>query len=655
MRELKIDKGNGKHRTVVAINKDERYEYRDILENKIEEMLTKALVQHNLFHVVHGRKHSNIVANAVPHQQFQFTLSIDLKSCFDSITRSLVEQAGLVGIPEACFVNVSTANEPIAAQGLPTSSAICNLVLLKADLELIELLNAQFNDKYAYTRYIDDLTISFNGCPPHKLPSLISHIGLIIHKHGFTVNPDKIELQDAGHGRRKVCGLHVDHEGVYIPRKLKRTLRALAHQQNYDGLTGKQSRRFNGLTSHGNLSLASKAMSSTKDADFLLYSVLTSGDWGWQKAVKASSAFGRIHYLSMGEYATNIQHPHKMYNPIDDEILGCIKRLYMTFGTKVFCAKPTSYIKGRYTVANVIATGLYSSPLALHETELVLEAFLKLGLLATPEDFELLGAIEQASVIQLPRSSRERATFNSKAYYQAVISSVKNLFPKKFRLKIAHAHNWLLPAVIDELGPYELNNFLYENSYALRYLDEEKLSCHFDSVVTTQLFALSVLLPVSPHLKSFNHNCKHLPFNTKLNDFRELCKAIVHTNATAALYLIPCGWFIEPHFKKFCMGYFDIDEASYATLHAQSIVYRQAIADLHPFVKSQLTGREQEDSGLRQAHIEEQKQHRNAYLSTLYPDLNDNQWRLLDDKSQEMYKKTTQKNRHQTIYLYNQR
>lgn len=169
------------------------------------------------------------VSNAWMHVGFKFTLSMDLADFFDSVNashlkglvRSEVIEKGLVdGAPR---------------QGLPSSPAICNLAATKMDSAICRFIKKN-KLNVVYTRYADDLSLSFNDRDLYCL--LRDRVKNIVGKCGFKLNPNKTRLQSASFGNREITGVMAGEDGVSVSRKFKRRMRAAKHQGNDESFEG---------------------------------------------------------------------------------------------------------------------------------------------------------------------------------------------------------------------------------------------------------------------------------------------------------------------------------------------------------------------------------------------------------------------------------
>ncbi len=228
MRVFSIPKHSGGVRTIYAPDAAEKETLRALLPalSPMQDRLTAA----------HGFKpRHNVVTAALPHVGMAVTVSLDLKDFFDHCTRELAMQRG---------VPAAVADEPLAfpdgaaRQGLPTSPAVANIcakaldeaiirILRKAGFPRVNVKGKAADFPAAYTRYADDLSISFLADPGETaLRAIIGKIVDAARMVGLPVNPRKVRVQRATGGRREICGVMVDAVGVYPRRDFRRKLRA---------------------------------------------------------------------------------------------------------------------------------------------------------------------------------------------------------------------------------------------------------------------------------------------------------------------------------------------------------------------------------------------------------------------------------------------
>ncbi|HBI3711996.1 TPA: hypothetical protein K4M41_000743 [Vibrio parahaemolyticus] len=569
MHELRINKGNGKFRSVVAVGKEERYFYRELLENQLEQTLTGHLKENGLFNVVHGRKYSNTVANAIPHQRYQYTLSVDLKSCFDSMTRDVAAKNGFPDLPEDCFVAISTSSEPVAAQGLPTSTVICNLLLVKTDIKILHLLHKTFKGEFAYTRYIDDLTISFNSFNEKKYTTLLSNLVYLVSQSGFEVNMSKVELQRALDGRRRVCGLAVDEGGVYLPRKLKRTIRALEHKESMNLFPSKQTRTLRGLLAYGELKLPNKLGAQQEDTESLIKSIVVSGEWGkkWLcYLIELSSKQSK----NPGQEIFCFRVPHTL----DD---GSIRQL-----VEAYTIQESSIENDRKTLdinqvssteqPDIRTLSSYDIIATHHEVEVLgctdaqssklKQAYFEKRVNFTSQDRKILGFLERREPI--PRSLREVITIppNTKKL-DALVCAITGLFDSETILNICKREIWLSGALENVLNDEDRLLFLSQHPYAYRYMLHFVNERDLVKVLESNFYSAKHIFP---HIKTAQ-------MKRALGNTRELYRKLVSTNSYGAMYLVPPEWFKKERFISLCSEYFNLTSVMLYEVYSRSVAF----------------------------------------------------------------------------------
>ena len=232
MKTVLIPKGGGKFRKIHVPDKDEMAKLRALVP-----ALTRRMVEADKSGVMHGFfPGRSCVTNAMQHRGYRFTLKFDLKDFFDTVTRRMFEpNTGLLNC--WCYCGDADAGKDYAGQGLPTSPIIANIAAAKMDEQIVAMSRRQgrFDNRFAYTRYADDLTFSFND---QRLAAILKDaVPRIVADCGFVLNEKKTRLQCADYGRRMVTGIAVDDQ-VHPRRETKRRLRAAKHQNNSPQVCG---------------------------------------------------------------------------------------------------------------------------------------------------------------------------------------------------------------------------------------------------------------------------------------------------------------------------------------------------------------------------------------------------------------------------------
>ena len=302
MNIIRIPKGKGKFRTIYVPNESER--------------AASAQWVHHLAAVArgkdtHGVQHGftenrNCVTNAMAHLGFQYTLSMDLKDFFDSVTPSHIHGGWVARGHESfvwvqdCFMNGA------ARQGLPSSPAVANLAASAMDNDIVELgKGGRMGRLFVYTRYADDLTFSFNN--PATADMLLHRIPEIVAKHGFEVNASKTHLQCAKAGRRIITGIAVDDQ-LHCTREVKRRLRAAQHQMK-TGIRGRNLRRLIALQRQRQRESKSKPSLNA----LLVGGARGLAEWAkiktpkkWKPATQAQAKAAVPHVVALPEHAVNV-------------------------------------------------------------------------------------------------------------------------------------------------------------------------------------------------------------------------------------------------------------------------------------------------------------------------------------------------------------
>ncbi len=111
-------------------------------------------------------------------------------------------------------------------QGAPTSPRLSNLVNFQFDSRLERFVVQR--RKGAYTRYADDITISFPKDYPRRIRGTIQYVRRVARAFGYEIHVHQKLRILRPFQQQRVTGLVVNQK-VQLPRKKRRRLRAVAH------------------------------------------------------------------------------------------------------------------------------------------------------------------------------------------------------------------------------------------------------------------------------------------------------------------------------------------------------------------------------------------------------------------------------------------
>ena len=203
------------------------------------------------------RKHKSILSNAIAHLSCSVLVKLDIKDYFQSITFEQVKNTLELGLnsidfhPEFDFIveygkdnltniqgylGTKEAQEVLKKlvysdnglpQGAPTSPVISNLVLSNFDKEVYALVTSLNG---AYTRYSDDITISFKEDSSQKVAQVIKFVEAKLAENGFKLNKKKGKINVLRpHQAQRICGVTINSGKPTISRKQRRLIRAAQH------------------------------------------------------------------------------------------------------------------------------------------------------------------------------------------------------------------------------------------------------------------------------------------------------------------------------------------------------------------------------------------------------------------------------------------
>jgi len=171
----------------------------------------------------------SIVHNALPHVGQCVVIHLDVVDFFPSTGAGRVDRyfrrVGWDAECAAILTKLVTHHDGLP-QGAPTSPRLSNLVNFHLDVQLTRLAAWR---RGSYTRYADDITLSFPQDYPKKMRGIVQKARRLLKASGYTMHLRKKLSIRRSHQRQSVTGLVVnDH--VQLPREIRRWLRAVRHR-----------------------------------------------------------------------------------------------------------------------------------------------------------------------------------------------------------------------------------------------------------------------------------------------------------------------------------------------------------------------------------------------------------------------------------------
>ena len=163
-------------------------------------------------------------------QAQQIVIRIDIQRFFESTSAERVEQyfrhIGWNDDAVQFLMTMVTWNGHLP-QGAATSPRLSNLVNARLDTALQKVAQRFHGD---YTRYADDITLSFNFWSGRKARGVVQIVRRALTQAGYRMNGRKTRILRR-HQRQHVMGLTVNKE-VSISRAKRRQLRAARHRHS---------------------------------------------------------------------------------------------------------------------------------------------------------------------------------------------------------------------------------------------------------------------------------------------------------------------------------------------------------------------------------------------------------------------------------------
>ena len=180
----------------------------------------------------------SIYKNALPHLNKKWLINLDIKDFFTNTKKEYLKEVfdnlkifNYQDLNQLELIELVTLEGGLP-QGSPASPLLANYVAIKKiDSLIFNILNACFGkDKYSYTRYADDLTISTNeDLSFYDIKLIVNKICLDIENTWtYRLAKEKIKIKNNSQ-LQEVTGITVNNRHLTLCQKEKKKLRAMMH------------------------------------------------------------------------------------------------------------------------------------------------------------------------------------------------------------------------------------------------------------------------------------------------------------------------------------------------------------------------------------------------------------------------------------------
>lgn len=177
---------------------------------------------------------TSIVHNAAAHRGQAVVIKMDIVDFFPTSSAERIERYfRRIGwnAKAAKLLTSLTTHDGALPQGAPTSPRLSNLINFAIDTRIDRCVRKRHG---VYTRYADDITISFPEDWPVKLRGVIQYVRRICKANGYRVHTRGKLRVLRKHQQQRVTGLVVNNQ-PNLPRTKRRWLRAVEHRLRTTG------------------------------------------------------------------------------------------------------------------------------------------------------------------------------------------------------------------------------------------------------------------------------------------------------------------------------------------------------------------------------------------------------------------------------------
>lgn len=218
---FKVKKKSWWYREITAPKKELLY-----IQRKIKSMIESEIDAWNITlddYITWFMRWKSIRDNASFHTWKKFILNIDIQNFFPSISsRSIYKKFQYIVDDIQLFIYITTYKGRLP-QWSPCSPIIANIVFSDIDIAIKNYLEKQQYINIWYSRYADDISISFDN--QYNKDKLMKDIIQIIWSHWFKINKDKTSFKN--HKTKMIVTWLVVNKRVAFPKYNYRLVRSI--------------------------------------------------------------------------------------------------------------------------------------------------------------------------------------------------------------------------------------------------------------------------------------------------------------------------------------------------------------------------------------------------------------------------------------------
>ncbi len=229
---IKYIRTKRKIRKIVTYNNDTLRKEHRFIKDKINSNFEPSIFSKGYI------KNESIYTNASAHLYNNYFIKTDIKSFFNSINHNLLKkklyyELNKVASPKDCdlIIKKCTVSKRGLPLGLITSPTLSNIYLKSFDMQLYNSLKLIDCVNIIYTRYADDMVISFKECSNLNATynEIIKLIKKLLNEYHLIINEQKTQFIDFNTSKQvRITGVSiVEKDGIRrlsIGRNQKRKL-----------------------------------------------------------------------------------------------------------------------------------------------------------------------------------------------------------------------------------------------------------------------------------------------------------------------------------------------------------------------------------------------------------------------------------------------